>query len=152
MAVSSAYTFSYEVDVSLPEGSTMKATARSLQEAEGALPGLAGAHPLVTIADDTITFHAQASPSRLGRTLEFVTALILPLHDWLVDRRLRRASVHRIELSAPGLCTLLERGQVVRATLEMDGAGTPVHPPRATVLLLSEANVVRTWAHVTVCT
>lgn len=150
MAVSSAFTFSYEVDVSPGDGGVIEGTARSLQEAAGELAGLVGAHPLVSTDADAIRFDAREQPSKLGQALELVTLLIPPLRNWLIDRRLRRASVRRIELSVPGLCALLQRGQVIRATLELDGSGIPVDPPRATVALLSGGHVVRTWDGVSV--
>ena len=76
--------------------------------------------------------------------------LLPPLRNWLIDRRLRRASVRRIELSVPGLCALLQRGQVIRAALELNGPGIPLYPPRATLELLSGGQVVRTWNGVNV--
>jgi hypothetical protein len=145
VAVSSAYTFSYELDVAPGPGGAIEASARSLQEAAGGLPGLAGAQPLASIEADVIRFDARALPSTLGQALELVTLLLPPVRNWLIDRRLRRAAVRRIELSVPGLGALLQRGQVVRATLELDGSGAPLSPPRATVALLSEGQVVRTW-------
>jgi hypothetical protein len=150
VAVSSAFTFSYEVDISPGGGGVIEATARSLQEAAGDLPGLVGAHPLVSIDSDAMRFHAREQTSKLGQALELVTLLLPPLRNWLIDRRLQRASVRRMELSAPGLGALLERGQVLRATLELDGSGFPADPPRATLALLSGGRVVRTWDGVTV--
>jgi hypothetical protein len=150
VAVSSAFTFNYEVAVSPSDGGAIEATARSLQQAAGGVPGLVGAHPLVSIHADGIRFDARDLPSKLARALEVVTVLFPPLSNRLIDRRLRRASVRRIELSVPGLCALLQRGQVLRATLELDGSGIPVTPPRATVALLSGGHVVRTWDGVSV--
>lgn len=145
MAVSSAFTFSYEVDVS-SGGGAIEATARSLQEAAGELPGLVGAHPRVSIDADALRFDAAELPSKLSQALEPVAVLIPPLYDWLIDRRLQRPSVRRIELSVPGLCALLQGGgRVIRATLELDGAGIPLDPPRATLVVLSGGQVVRTW-------
>ena len=150
MAVSSAFTFSYEVAVSPGDGGAIEASARSLQAAAGELPGLVGAHPLVSIEADAIRFDAREQPSKLGQALELVTLPLPPLRNWLIDRRLRRASVRRIELAVSGLRALLQRGQVIRATLELDGSGFPADPPRATVALSSEGHVVRTWDGVSV--
>ena len=145
MAVSSAFTFSYEVEVSPGSGGAIETTARSLQEAAGDLAGLVGARPLVTFDANTLCFAARERPSKLGRALELVAFPVPPLRNWLIDRRLRCASVSRIELSVPGLRAVLRAGQVIRATLELDGSGIPVAPPRATLVLLSEGRVVRTW-------
>jgi hypothetical protein len=104
----------------------------------------------VTIAADAIRFDAREQPSRLGQALELLTLLSPPLRNWLIDRRLRRASVCRIELTVPGLCALLRNGQVIRATLELDGSGIPADPPRATLALLSGGHLVRRWDGVSV--
>jgi hypothetical protein len=150
VAVSSAFSFSYEVEISSGDGGAFEATARSGQEAAGELPGLVGARPLVSIKADMVRFDARDLPSKLDHVLELVTVLVPPLRNWLVDRRLQRASVRRIELSVAGLCALLQRGQIIQATLELDGSGIPIHPPRATVVLLSGQHVVRTWGGVSV--
>jgi hypothetical protein len=150
VAVSSAFSFSYEFDVSPGDGGAIETVARSLQQEVGELPGLVGAHPLVSIKADMVRFDARDLPSKLSQALEPVTLLMPPLRNWLIDGRLQRASVRRIELSVDGLCALLQRGQVIRATLELDGSGITVHPPRATVVLLSEGHVVRTWEGVRV--
>lgn len=150
MAVSSAFTFSYEVDISRRDGGAVEATARSLQEAAEDLAGLVGPRPLVSIDTDMIRFDARERPSKLGQALELVALPLPPLRNWLIDRRLRRASVCRVELSVPGLCAQLRQGQLIRATLDLDGSGVPVAPPRATLTLLSGDRVVRTWDGVNV--
>src|SRR5689334_8559765 len=98
MAVSSAYTFNYEVEVEPREGGGFNGSARSLQEAEGLLPGLAGARPIVNVVGDDLYFEARELPSALSNGLEAVSVLVPPLCNWLVDRRLRQASLRRIEL------------------------------------------------------
>lgn len=147
MAVSPAYTFDYELGLRARHDGAFEGTACSLQERDGTLPGLLGAAPGVSVDGDVVRFVAGSLPSATANLLENFSALIPPLHDWLVDRRLRLASVERMELVVPGLREVLRAGVVLRATSVLQ-SGVPVDPPLADVSVHSGGVLVRSWASV----
>lgn len=147
MAVSPAYTFDYEVSLRPRHDGGFEATGCSLQTRNGTLPGLLGDAPVVTVHGDVVRF----APDHWRRPSEnFLAALCVvvpPLHNWFVDRRLRRASVDGMELIVPELAGLLHAGAVLRVTSVLE-AGVPVDPPHANVSLHSERGLIRTWDRV----
>lgn len=149
MAVSPAYTFDYEVRVKKSDVGGFAGIAESLQEREGALPGLAGPGPKVVVQGDAMALHARLLPSSNHDVLEAVLSFLPVISNALVDKRLRRASVRRIELSVPGLGSLLSEGNVLRMTLLLDDSGVPRNPPCCTVTLSSDGTPVRTWQELT---
>jgi len=149
MAVSPAYTFDYEVRLRARDDRGLEGSAESLQQRAGTLPGLAGRAPLVFVSGDEVRLEPRTPPSRVSALVETFAALIPPLHDWLVDRRLEGASVRGIELFVPGLGASLQPGHVLRVTLVTE-AQIPVHPPAVDVFLGSDGVAVKTWKSVSV--
>ncbi|MBN1611258.1 MAG: hypothetical protein JW940_31790 [Polyangiaceae bacterium] len=146
MAVCAAYTFDYEVRVAPGNDGSFEGTAASVQEKQGMLPGLAGPGPLVRIAGDRVEFLSQVLQSTAGRVIESLLVLIPPLCNLWIDRRLRQASVRRIDLCVPGLSEVIEAGHILRAALECDHTGTPLQPLVAEVSLLASNRVtLREW-------
>jgi len=146
MAVSNAHWFDYEVILLADANDQLVGKATSLQATSGALPGLAGLYPTVTVCGDTFVVESQANERPPARLWDYLTLFVPFAHGAYIDRCLRAAQVRAFELELPGLVSKVQPGHKIRLKRAiLSGPGYRSAVP-CEVTLFNGVDVVHVWS------
>jgi hypothetical protein len=147
VAVSSAYWFDYEVVLAADDQGQLSGKSTNLQASSGALPGLAGSNPTVTVCGDVLVVDSRPSDRPPSRLWDYITLFIPFAHGAYIDRCQRAAHVRGFELELPGLSERVRPGYTIRFTRAiLAGPGRLTETP-CEVTLRDGSTVLHTWSN-----
>lgn len=145
MAISSAHGFDYEAILAPDEHGELSGAAISRQAMRGALPGLAGLNPKVTLCGDTLVVESRPSERPPSKLWDYITLFIPFAHSAYVNRCLGAATVRSFELELPGLMARARPGHTLRLKrVILAGLGQPT-VTTCEVTLCDGADEVHAW-------
>jgi hypothetical protein len=146
MAVGADQWFNYETTLILDADGVLHGSVINRQAQQGAVPGLAGLNPTVTVLGDTLLIESNSAEAPPHAAWDWITLLIPFAHNAYVTRRLRAAQVRSFELVLPGLTKRLKPGYVmklIQCYVPLPGNPFSVKRHCEVVLLEEEAEIYR---------